>query len=87
MFRTTSEHCRSLSYIYVKTVHLDPIMMDRIQDYPIIETLYESSKSRVYREQRSSDNLPVILKVLQPDNPSPEAIARFRAEYEIACSL
>jgi serine/threonine protein kinase len=53
-------------------------MLDRIQDYQIIETLYESSKSRVYREQRSSDNLPVILKVLQPDNPSPEAIARFR---------
>ncbi len=58
--------------------------MDTIQGYQVIETLYRSSKSLVYRGRREIDQQPVILKLLQPDNPSPEAIARFRSEYDIA---
>jgi histidine kinase len=65
-------------------VPLGKTTMDKLQGYQVIETLYESSKSRVYRGRRTLDHLPVILKILQPDNPSPEAIARFRAEYDIA---
>jgi histidine kinase len=61
--------------------------MDTIQGYQVIETLYRSSKSLVYRGRREADQQPVILKLLQPDNPSPEAIARFRSEYDIARQL
>jgi histidine kinase len=61
--------------------------MATIQSYLVIETLYQSAKSLVYRGRREADQQPVILKLLQPDNPSPEAIARFRSEYDIAHSL
>jgi predicted ATPase/signal transduction histidine kinase len=61
--------------------------MATIQGYQVTETLYESSKSRVYRGRRDADQKSVILKLLQPDNPSPEAIARFRTEYDIARML
>lgn len=58
-----------------------------IPGYQVIEELYKSSKSLVCRGLRDSDRIPVILKVLQPDDPSPEAIARFRSEYNIARTL
>jgi histidine kinase len=61
--------------------------MATIQGYQVTETLYESSKSRVYRGRRESDQQPVVLKLLRPENPSPEAIAQFRTEYDIAHSL
>jgi serine/threonine protein kinase len=61
--------------------------MVSIQGYQVTETLYQSAKSLVYRGRRNTDQQPVILKLLQPDNPSPEAIARFRSEYDIARPL
>lgn len=55
--------------------------------YQIIEKLYESSKSLVYRACRQVDNQRVILKILKETYPSPEVIARFKQEYEIIKSL
>lgn len=60
--------------------------MVNIAGYQIIELLYESSKSLVYRGYRTQDNLPVILKLLNSYS-SIENIARFRLEYEITRSL
>lgn len=55
--------------------------------YRVIEQLYESSRSFIYRGVRESDRLPVILKTLKQEYPSPEAIARLRLEYTITYSL
>jgi PAS domain S-box-containing protein len=54
-----------------------------IPGYQAVEKLYESSRSLIYRAQRSTDHIPVILKVLRQEYPSPKAIARFQIEYEI----
>jgi PAS domain S-box-containing protein len=61
--------------------------MIAIPGYQAIEKLYESSRSLIYRAQRSIDRTPVILKMLREEYPSPQAIARFQMEYDILRSL
>ncbi|MCP4347291.1 MAG: AAA family ATPase [Desulfobacterales bacterium] len=55
--------------------------------YNIIEQLYESAKTLVYRAQREDDGQPVALKMLKKDYPSPEEISRFRWEYNTTRNL
>ncbi|MBX3057415.1 MAG: AAA family ATPase [Anaerolineae bacterium] len=54
--------------------------------YTITDKLYESSHTAVYRAQ-SDAGQPVILKVLQPAQATPQGLARFRREYEITRQL
>jgi PAS domain S-box-containing protein len=61
--------------------------MITIPGYQAIEKLYESSRSLIYRAQRSVDLTPVILKMLRQEYPSPQEIARFQMEYDILRSL
>ncbi|HEY9602043.1 MAG TPA: serine/threonine-protein kinase PknK, partial [Allocoleopsis sp.] len=61
--------------------------MAAIPGYQIVEKLHESAKSLVYRGWRDSDRVSVILKVLKQEYPTPEAIARFKLEYDITRSL
>ncbi len=61
--------------------------MHTIAGYYIIEHLYESASSLVYRAKRQSDHLPVVLKVLKESYPSPERIAWFKREYEVTHAL
>jgi histidine kinase len=61
--------------------------MVAIEGYQILEKLYESAKSLVYRGLRDSDRVPVILKVLRQEHPTPDAIARFKLEYDITRNL
>lgn len=61
--------------------------MVTILGYQLIESLYESPQSLIYRGWRNLDNTPVILKILNQVYPSPDAIARFRLEYDITRSL
>lgn len=49
--------------------------------------LYESGKSLVCRGRRSSDELPVILKVLKGSHPPTDKIAWFRREFETSRGL
>jgi PAS domain S-box-containing protein len=49
--------------------------------------IYESHNSLVYRAIRQADNLPIILKVLKQDYPTPEELAHYKQEYEITRSL
>jgi PAS domain S-box-containing protein len=62
-------------------------MMIAIPGYQAVEKFYESSRSLMYRAQRSVDRTSVILKMLRQEYPSPQAIARFQMEYEILRSL
>jgi two-component system, sporulation sensor kinase A len=61
--------------------------MIAIPGYQAVEKLYESSRSLMYRAQRSVDRTSVILKMLRQEYPSPQEIARFQMEYEILRSL
>lgn len=61
--------------------------MTAILGYEIIEQLYESDGSLVYRGKRNLDQKLVVLKVLKQDYPTLEAITRFKQEYEILHNL
>ena len=57
-----------------------------IPNYQIIQQIYESANSKVYRALRDEDNQPIILKVLE-DYPSPEELRCYRQEYDITHRL
>ncbi|OQY46285.1 MAG: serine/threonine-protein kinase PknK [Candidatus Parabeggiatoa sp. nov. 2] len=61
--------------------------MTTILNYTNCEQIFESDNSIVYRGVREADNLPVILKVLKEDYPSPEKLAHYRQEYDITRRL
>jgi serine/threonine protein kinase len=59
----------------------------QIQDYQTNELIYESVNSSVYRAVRKLDGLPVILKMLKGDYPSPIELIRYKQEYELVRHL
>ncbi|WP_144863316.1 AAA family ATPase [Hyella patelloides] len=61
--------------------------MITLNGYQIISKIYESFNSEVYRGIRSSDNQPVILKVLKQDYPTAQELTRYKQEYKTICSL
>ena len=61
--------------------------MIALEGYKISEHLSQSSSTGIYRGVRLSDQVPVILKVLDVEFPSPIELARVRHEYELAKSL
>ncbi|HEY9664291.1 MAG TPA: AAA family ATPase, partial [Allocoleopsis sp.] len=58
-----------------------------VAGYQLFEKVYESPRSLVYRGYEQIGQTPVILKILRQDYPTAEAIAKFRAEYEITRRL
>jgi predicted ATPase/GAF domain-containing protein/tRNA A-37 threonylcarbamoyl transferase component Bud32 len=62
-----------------------------LTEYQVIEKIYESSNSQIYRGFRKQDNLPVIFKVLNKvlntEFPTSQVIGRCKLEYEITRSL
>jgi len=61
--------------------------MIALTGYQIGAQIYESANSLVYRAIRESDAVPVILKVLKQDYPTPAELTRYRQEYEITSHL
>ena len=61
--------------------------MNAIADYQIINKIYESANSLVYRAVSNSNATPVILKVLKEDYPTPSELIRYKQEYQITRSL
>lgn len=61
--------------------------MMEVLGYNIIEKLYESVNSIVYRAIEQQKQRPVIIKVLNYEYPSEEKIAQFKYEYELIKEL
>ena len=59
--------------------------MISIPNYQVLNQIYESSNSLVYRGIKNEDNQAVVLKVLKEDSPA--KLANYRQEYEITHSL
>jgi predicted ATPase/GAF domain-containing protein/tRNA A-37 threonylcarbamoyl transferase component Bud32 len=55
--------------------------------YQIIEKIYESANSLVYRGILEPEKQPIILKILKENYPSPSELTRYKQEYEITRSL
>src|SRR5690242_2089756 len=51
--------------------------------HSIVETLFESRRSIIYRALREADGRPVVLKVLQAEYPTLDQTARLRREYRM----
>lgn len=60
--------------------------MISLPDITIIDQIYESANSIVYRGIINK-NQPLILKLLKYDYPTPEKIYHYQQEYEITCAL
>ncbi|MGK7893856.1 MAG: serine/threonine protein kinase, partial [Xenococcus sp. (in: cyanobacteria)] len=58
-----------------------------MKNYQIIQKIYESANSEVYRGIRNSDGQSFILKVLKQDYPTPQELTRYKQEYEITRNL
>ncbi|MCW5314088.1 AAA family ATPase [Nostoc sp. KVJ3] len=61
--------------------------MDRLLNYRISEQLYAGSRTLVYRAIRESDQLPVVIKLLQQEYPSFNDLLLFRNQYTIAKNI
>ncbi|MEH2195505.1 MAG: AAA family ATPase [Nostoc sp.] len=57
--------------------------MIALEGYKVLTELHASPNSQVYQGYRDLDQQPVVLKVLRQEYPSPEAIARFKLEYDL----
>jgi serine/threonine protein kinase len=58
-----------------------------MKDYQIIEKLYESDNSTVYRAILKENNQPIILKILKENYPTPSELARYKQEFDITSSV
>ncbi|MHC5740697.1 MAG: trifunctional serine/threonine-protein kinase/ATP-binding protein/sensor histidine kinase [Nostoc sp.] len=55
--------------------------------YKLIETIYQGSKTVVYRAIRLVDEQPVVIKILQVESPTFNELLQFRNQYTIAKNL
>ncbi len=58
-----------------------------VAGFQILEKLYESQNSAIYRARRSDEGDTVVLKILGHEYPTPEQVARFKREFEITRQL
>ena len=58
-----------------------------LSNFQIVEQIYETVNSIIYRGTRKNDNQSVILKMLKEDYPSPAELTRYRQEFEITHNL
>jgi predicted ATPase/signal transduction histidine kinase/CheY-like chemotaxis protein len=61
--------------------------MTILPGYNLIEVIYQDSRTVVYRGERESDKLPVIIKLLNAEYPTLRELVRFRNQYAITQGL
>jgi serine/threonine protein kinase len=62
-------------------------LTNRISGYHLVEQLYCGSRTLVYRAIRETDQIPVVIKLLNRDYPSFSELLQFRNQYTIAKNL
>ncbi|MEG4119801.1 AAA family ATPase [Microcoleus sp. N9_B4] len=62
-------------------------LTNRISGYHLVEQLYCGSRTIVYRAIRETDQLPVVIKLLNRDYPNFSELLQFRNQYTIAKNL
>ena len=61
--------------------------MFSIGSYQVINEIYRSPNSVVYRGKHAESGMPVALKQLNKDYPNPEQIGRFRREFDMTRAI
>jgi len=62
-------------------------LTNQISGYHLVEELYCGSRTLVYRAIRETDQIPVVIKLLNRDYPSFSELLQFRNQYTIAKNL
>jgi predicted ATPase/signal transduction histidine kinase len=62
-------------------------MQLQLDGYDVVETLGESTRAVLVRARRRSDGVPVIVKLLAAEHPTPEDVGRLRHEHDIVGRL
>ncbi|MDJ0744035.1 MAG: AAA family ATPase [Xenococcaceae cyanobacterium MO_167.B27] len=57
------------------------------KNYQLVEKIYESANSLVYRGLLKRDNKPIILKILKENYPTASELTSYKQEYEITRTL
>ncbi len=57
--------------------------MINFSGYKVTKEIYNSENSKVFRATRDSDNIPVVIKLLNREYPSAKELSAFIREYEI----
>ncbi|MEN2774942.1 AAA family ATPase [Acetivibrio clariflavus] len=57
--------------------------MIQFSGYKVTEEIYNSENSKIFRATRDSDNIPVVIKLLNREYPSTKELSAFIREYEI----
>jgi serine/threonine protein kinase len=63
------------------------MQMVRLTGYKIVEKIYSSSETLVFRGIREKDEISVVIKFLRQDHPKFEKLVQFRNEYTIIKNL
>ena len=61
--------------------------MINLSGYSVTDLIFSGTSSAVYRGESRHDNTPVIIKVINIENPTHADIARVNREYEIARNI
>jgi predicted ATPase/signal transduction histidine kinase/tRNA A-37 threonylcarbamoyl transferase component Bud32 len=61
--------------------------MLHLQDYVIIELVYQGQETVVYRGYHKAKKYPVIIKTLKTEHPNPKRVAQIHHEYQITQGL
>jgi len=61
--------------------------MITLSGYQVLEKIYDSINSEVYRAIRTRDQERVVIKVLKQDHPTPNELTRYQQEYQLTSSL
>ena len=67
--------------------NINPHTTVKIPNYQIVETVYSGSRTLVYRAIRTTDQLPVVIKLLKNDYPTFSELVQFRNQYTITKNL
>ncbi|MGR8935928.1 MAG: AAA family ATPase [Gammaproteobacteria bacterium] len=62
-------------------------MVFALPGYPVVDVIYESAKTVVYRAVREQDGVTVAIKTLRGEHPNRQEVARFCHEYHIRRKL
>ena len=63
----------------------DPVIS--LPGYRILQKIYENSRTLIYRAQQTSDQIPVVIKLVKAERPTLAELAYFRNQYAVAKNL
>ncbi|MGD1860558.1 MAG: PAS domain S-box protein [Leptolyngbyaceae cyanobacterium] len=65
----------------------DQVELQHLSNYTAVETVYQGTRTLVYRAVCRSDDQPAVIKILRSSHPHPDELLQFRNQYTITKNL